>query len=45
MEIPKKKRPPKDIWDKPDELDRWFDAVFDSKSQTGIELVIDDIEG
>ena len=46
MESPKDKRPPKSIWDKPDELDNWFDNVFGRENKsTGINIYIDDIEG
>jgi len=46
MELPKKKRPPESIWDKPKELNRWFDNVFgrDSGGSTGIDIIITDIE-
>lgn len=45
MELPKSKRPPKDMWDKPEELDRWFDQVFGREKQTGVDVIITDIEG
>ena len=45
MELPKEKRPPKNIWSHPEKLEDWFDRVFDRKKQTEFDLYIDDIEG
>ena len=45
MELPKEKRPPKDIWDKPNALDHWFDRVFDRKSgKPYFEIDLDEVE-
>jgi len=44
MELPKEKRPPKDMWDQPEELDDWFDRVFSRNKSTHLEVVIDDVE-
>lgn len=27
-ELPKEQRPPKSIWDKPSELEEWFERIF-----------------
>jgi len=46
MELPKEKRPPKDMWNKQEELDDWFDRVFDRKdNSSGLSFMIDDVEG
>jgi len=45
FELPKDKRPPEDIWFDAEELDDWFDRVFDNKKQTEFEFVIDEVEG
>lgn len=51
FELPKAKQPPDDIWDKPEELEEWFDKVFDyekdkKKGQLdSITLNINDVEG
>lgn len=44
MELPKDKRPPEDIWFDADELEDWFDRVFDKKRPTEFELLIDEVE-
>jgi len=43
MELPKEKRPPESIWDKPRELEEWFDRITDNK-QTEFILNADEIE-
>lgn len=43
MELPKDKRPPKNIWSKPEELEDWFDRVFEHHS-TGVTLTLDEVE-
>lgn len=43
-ELPKEKRPPEAIWDKPSELEEWFDRVFDSTAQTEFKINWDDNE-
>ena len=45
MELPKEKRPPESIWDKPDEIEEWFDRVFGDNKQTEFTFNVDDIEG
>lgn len=42
-ELPKDKRPPRSIWDKPSGISEWFDRVYDDK-QTEFEFNIDDKE-
>lgn len=37
-ELPKEKRPPESIWDNPDELEEWFNRVFDDKAQTEFNI-------
>ena len=44
MELPEDKRPPKAIWDKPNELNEWFDRIK-SGAQTEFSIPLDDIEG
>ncbi len=47
LELPEEKRPPRSIWDKPSELEEWFDRIFsDGKKQTEFTLPIreDEIE-
>lgn len=49
-ELPKDKRPPEYMWDNPDELERWFDKVFDYDSGSKpdsltFEISDDEIEG
>ena len=45
MELPKDKRPPRSIWDKPSELEDWFDTVFsEGEKQTEFELPVKDGE-
>lgn len=41
MELPKEKRPPRSIWDKPSEIDEWFDRIYGDK-QTEFEIPIPD---
>jgi len=43
MELPKEKRPPKNIWNRPEELESWFDKIFDRKSDH-LEFIIDEVE-
>ena len=45
LELPKDKRPPEDVWFKPEELEEWLDRAFSSDKQTSFDFVIDDIEG
>jgi len=33
-ELPKDKRPPRNLWNKPYRLEQWFDEVFDRKDNT-----------
>jgi len=44
MELPKEKRPPKELWSKPKELEEWFDRVFDRNTQTEFTFNIDEDE-
>jgi len=47
LELPEDKRPPRSIWDKPSELEEWFDRVFsDGSKQTEFSLPVkeDEIE-
>jgi hypothetical protein len=44
MELPKDKRPPESIWDDPDELEDWFDRVFDTDKQTEFNIEYDENE-
>jgi len=40
MELPKEKRPPESIWDNPEELEDWFDRVFDRDGgSTGLIVI------
>ncbi len=43
-ELPKEKRPPTSMiwWGSPEELDRWFDKVFDRKREVGSEVLFVD---
>lgn len=34
MELPREKRPPESIWDKPGDLEEWFDRIYGEESQT-----------
>ncbi len=43
-ELPKEKRPPKSIWDKPSEIAEWFDRVYGDNKQTEFEFNINDAE-
>jgi hypothetical protein len=47
-ELPKDKRPPRNLWDKPFRLTEFFDEVFDRKdaddSKTFIEIDSEDVE-
>ena len=45
MELPKEKRPPKNIWNDAEKLDNWFDRVFDRKKSQTLEFDISEIEG
>ena len=47
LELPEDKRPPRSIWDKPSELEEWFDRAFSSgEKQTEFSLPMreDEIE-
>lgn len=45
MELSKEKRPPKSMWNKPDQLEDWFDRVFDRKKQQAhLDVIIDEVE-
>jgi len=45
MELPKEKRPPEAIWDKPQEIEEWFDRVYgDDNAQTEFNLPVEDNE-
>ncbi len=43
-ELPKEKRPPTSMiwWGTSEELDRWFDRVFDRKKEAGSEVLFVD---
>jgi hypothetical protein len=43
-ELPKDKRPPKSIWDKPSEIEDWFNRVYDTNKQTEFTFNVDDKE-
>ncbi len=44
-ELPEEKRPPRSIWDKPSELEEWFDRVFsDGSKQTEFTLPVRESE-
>lgn len=48
LELPKEKQPPDNIWDRPEELEEWFDKVFKTtgdKPVDGTFLNINDVEG
>ena len=49
LELPDDKRPPDDIWDKPEEVKEWLDKVFkNDKKQTKQEFItinLDEVEG
>jgi len=47
LELPEEKRPPRSIWDKPSEIEEWFERVFsDGSKQTEFSLPVkeDEIE-
>lgn len=44
LELPEEKRPPRSIWDKPSELDDWFDRVFSDRQQTEFNFPINEDE-
>jgi len=45
MELPEEKRPPRSIWDKPSELDEWFERIFsDGDKQTKFEIPVNEDE-
>lgn len=44
LELPKDKKPPRSLWDKPSELEDWFDRVYDTKKDTSVDFSIDDSE-
>ena len=45
LELPEDKRPPRSIWDKPSELDEWFDRVFsDGKKQIEFSFPVNEDE-
>ena len=39
-ELPKEKRPPEYMWDDSEQLDDWFDKVYDRKEKQPDELTI-----
>ena len=44
-ELPEDKRPPRCLWDKPSELDEWFNRVFsDGKKQIEFSLPVNEDE-
>ena len=47
-ELPKDKRPPRDLWDKPYALEKFLDTVWDvkkdKKDKGGNEFIYDDFE-
>ncbi|MFH1290662.1 MAG: hypothetical protein ABIH92_04610 [Nanoarchaeota archaeon] len=43
MELPKDKRPPESIWDKPRDIEEWFDRVYGDK-QTEFSFNVNEIE-
>lgn len=43
-ELPKDKRPPRDLWTKPHKLEEFLDAVFDVKNNKKSEFVDLDLE-
>lgn len=48
LELPKEKQPPDNIWDRPEELEEWFDKVFKTTSDKPVDgtfLNINDVEG
>jgi hypothetical protein len=48
LELPKEKQPPDDIWDEPEEIEEWFEKVFDwnkNSSKEEVFLNINDVEG
>lgn len=38
-ELPKDKRPPRDLWSKPYKLEKFLDTVFDTKKEKGDEFI------
>jgi len=45
LELPEEKRPPRSIWDKPSELDEWFNRIFsDGEKQTEFSLPVNEDE-
>jgi len=45
LELPKDKQPPRGLWDKPSELEEWFDRVFGGeKVQTEFTMDINEKE-
>jgi hypothetical protein len=47
-ELPKDKRPPRDLWDKPHKLSEFLDHVWDDKKEKGtkeyFEVNLEDVE-
>ena len=44
-ELPEDKRPPRSIWDKPSELEEFFDRVYSGgEKQTSFNLPVDEVE-
>lgn len=43
-ELPKDKRPPRDLWNKPYKLEEYLDTVFDSKKEKETEFISFDEE-
>lgn len=45
MELSKEKRPPKWMWSRPEELEDWFDRVFDrKKTSDSVEISFSEVE-
>ncbi len=45
LELPEDKKPPRDIWDKPNELKEWFERIFSSEEkQTEFKLPVNEVE-
>lgn len=48
LELPEEKRPPDNMWDRPNEVRDWFDKVFDRKKthpNQGIVIPLSEVEG
>jgi hypothetical protein len=45
LELPEDKRPPRSIWDRPNDLKEWFERAFSSgEKQTEFNLPVDEVE-